>query len=88
MLKLAIQLKIAFDANNAAMQEEFMAKISRKFMELSAHQLRIEMTEHAKNRANTLLNSYNRLRQFYYEQDNLLGKQNVSFSYKIILIIG
>lgn len=70
---MATQLGVAFDAAKASKHEEFIAKISRSVMIISAVQLRAEMIEHSRKRVLSLLKTYNNLRQVYAQQDNLIS---------------
>lgn len=53
--------------------EEFLAKISRSAMEIELQYLKRDMVEHAKKRLDSLTESFNRLRDYYLEQDSLLA---------------
>lgn len=64
---------MAFDVAKATKHEEFIAKISRNVMIISAVQLRAEMIEHSRKRVVSLLKTYTNLRQVYAEQDNLIS---------------
>lgn len=59
--------------NKAKEHEEFLAKISRSAMEIELQHLKKDMVEHAKQRFNSLTESFNRLRDLYLEQDSLLA---------------
>jgi hypothetical protein len=57
----------------ASAQEEFLGKISRGLMELETERLKRDMVEHGKKRVETLIDSFNKLREFYLEQDSLIA---------------
>jgi hypothetical protein len=57
----------------ATEQEEFLARISRGVMEIENERLKRDMIDHAKKRIETLVDSFNRLREFYLEQDSLIA---------------
>lgn len=57
----------------ASDQEEFLARISRGVMEIELERLKADMVEHAKKRIETLIDSFNRLRELYLEQDGLIA---------------
>lgn len=57
----------------AAAQEEFLGKISRGLMELETERLKRDMVEHGKKRIETLIDSFNKLRGYYLEQDSLIA---------------
>lgn len=59
--------------NKAIEHEEFLAKISRSAMEIELQQLKRDMIEHARQRLESLTESFNRLRDLYLEQDSLLA---------------
>lgn len=87
---MAIKLGISFDSDKAAKQEEFLAKVSRGLMDVEAVKLKNDMIDHAKNRVSTLLESYNKLRALYAEQDTLIasisgGTYNTSFEQSLDL---
>lgn len=59
--------------NKAAEHEEFLARISRSSMEMELVRLKNDMIEHAKQRLEFLNSSFNRLRDYYLEQDSLIA---------------
>lgn len=71
--QLAIKLQVATDVKKAAEQEEFLARISRGVMEIDSERLKMDMIDHAKKRIETLVDSFNRLRELYLEQDGLIA---------------
>lgn len=64
---------MALDVKKATDQEEFLGRISRGFMETEAEHLKMDMIEFARKRAETLVDSFSRLRELYLEQDNLIA---------------
>lgn len=66
-------MQVALDANKASEHEEFLARVSRSSMEMELHRLKIDMIEHAKQRLDSLNESFNRLRDLYLEQDSLIA---------------
>lgn len=87
-LQLAIKLGVAFNVQNAAKQEEFMAGICRHSMGEESRMFRKDILNHAKTRANKLLYQYNKLRILYSEEDNLIisisgGTYNSDFEQKL-----
>lgn len=62
------------DVEKSVANEDFLATVSRKSLQTSANQYYLDMIERAKNRAKTLLMSYNQLKALYIEQDGLIGK--------------
>lgn len=73
LLQLAIQCDVAFNIEKAAKNEEFLASVSKTYLDnIEAHLLH-DIIEHAKSRANSLTENYNTLRLLYAEQDGLLG---------------
>lgn len=73
IIQLALKLQIAFDSNKASEHEEFIARISRSAMEIELQRLKNDMIEHAKQRLDSLNESFNRLRDLYLEQDSLIA---------------
>lgn len=61
------------DVKKASDQEEFLARISRGVMEIELERLKIDMIEHGRKRVETLIDSFNRLRELYLEQDSLIA---------------
>lgn len=57
----------------ASDQEEFLARISRGVMEIEMERLKMDMIEHGRKRIETLIDSFNRLRELYLEQDGLIA---------------
>lgn len=57
----------------AADHEEFLARISHGVMDSEAERLRMDMIEHGKKRIESLINSFNQLRELYLEQDSLIA---------------
>lgn len=57
----------------ASDQEEFLARISRGVMEIETERLKADMVEHGKKRIETLMDSFQRLRELYLEQDGLIA---------------
>lgn len=87
---MAIKLNIAFDSEKAQKQEEFLAKVSRGLMDVESVKLKNDMIDHAKKRVALLLESYNKLRELYAEQDTLIasisgGTYNTSFEQSLDL---
>lgn len=68
-----MKLQVAHDVKKASNQEEFLAKISRGLMELETERLKKDMIEHGKKRVETLIDSFNKLRENYLEQDSLIA---------------
>jgi hypothetical protein len=64
---------VAIDANKATENEEFLARISRSAMEMELQRLKNDMIEHARQRLDSLTESFNRLRDLYLEQDSLIA---------------
>lgn len=60
----------------AAKYEEFIASVSRKYMTDVNKALKEDILEHAKKRANELLQHYSKLRMLYSEQDGLIGNES------------
>ncbi|CRK94445.1 CLUMA_CG007952, isoform A [Clunio marinus] len=73
IMKLAIKLQVANDVKKALEHEEFLGRISRGVMELHSEKLRLDMIEHGRKRIETLIESFNQLRELYLEQDNLIA---------------
>lgn len=71
---MAEKLNIALDIEQAAKYEEFIASISRRYMNDTVRTLKQEILEHARKRANELLEKYTKLRALYAELDSLIGK--------------
>lgn len=71
--KLAVKLQVAHDIKKASNQEEFLAKIGRGLMEFETERLKHDMVEHGKKRVETLIDSFNKLRENYLEQDSLIA---------------
>lgn len=67
-------MNVATDPERAAKYEEFIASVSRKYMADVNKALKEDILEHAKKRANELLQQYSKLRILYSEQDGLIGK--------------
>jgi hypothetical protein len=61
------------DVKKASEQEEFLARISRGVMEIESERLKADMIEHGRKRVETLMDSFNRLRELYLEQDSLIA---------------
>ena len=57
----------------ASDQEEFLARISRGVMEIELERLKVDMIEHGRKRLETLIDSFNQLRELYLEQDSLIA---------------
>ena len=57
----------------ASDQEEFLARISRGLMEIETERLKMDMIEIARKRVETLIDSFNKLRELYLEQDSLIA---------------
>lgn len=72
--QLSEKLNIAMDVDQAAKYEEFIASISRRYMADTVKTLKQEILEHARKRANQLLEKYTKLRSLYTELDSLIGK--------------
>lgn len=73
-MQLAERLNVSLDAEQASKYEEFIASVSRKYMADVNKALKEDILEHAKKRANELLQQYSKLRMLYSEQDGLIGK--------------
>jgi hypothetical protein len=71
--QLALKLQVAFDAKKASENEEFLARVSRGVMEVELQRLRMDMIEHAQKRQDVLVESYDKLRSLYLEQDSLIA---------------
>lgn len=70
---MAVQCDVAFNVEKAAKNEEFLASVSKTYLDnIEAHLLH-DIIEHAKSRSNALTENYNLLRIIYAEQDGLLG---------------
>lgn len=72
-MKLAIQCDVAFNIEKAAKNEEFLASVSKTYLENIEAQLLNDIIEHARSRSKALTENYNTLRLLYAEQDGLLG---------------
>lgn len=59
--------------DQAAKYEEFIASISRRYMSDIVKVLKQEILQHARKRANELLEKYTKLRALYTDLDNLIG---------------
>lgn len=70
---MAEKLKVIDDMQQAIKYEEFIASMSRRYMDEMVQMLRNEILQHARKRANELLEQYTRLRNLYAEQDALIG---------------
>ncbi|XP_037034063.1 uncharacterized protein LOC119072860 isoform X2 [Bradysia coprophila] len=70
--KLAIQCDIAFNIEKAAKNEEFLASVSKTYLENIEAELLNDIIEHGRSRSKALTESYNTLRLLYAEQDGLL----------------
>ncbi|GAB0095390.1 uncharacterized protein DMENIID0001_107710 [Sergentomyia squamirostris] len=71
LLKIALQLGITSSAGKAAEQEEFLAKISTRSINITEDQVHGEMIQHAQQRMEELKKEYSQLRSLYEEQDGL-----------------
>lgn len=71
--QLAEKLNVITDIQQAVKYEEFMASMSRRYMEDMTKVLKGEILEHAQKRASDLMQQYTRLRSLYAEQDALVG---------------
>ncbi|XP_055683783.1 uncharacterized protein LOC129790333 [Lutzomyia longipalpis] len=71
LFKIALQLGIISNARKAFEQEEFLAKVSAKSMQITNDQLHMEMIQHAQQRVDDLRQEYGKLRMLYEEQDGL-----------------
>ncbi|GAB0086027.1 uncharacterized protein DMENIID0001_000020 [Sergentomyia squamirostris] len=74
LLKIALQLGITSSAGKAAEQEEFLAKISTRSINITEDQVHGEMIQHAQQRMEELKKEYSQLRSLYEEQDGLWGE--------------
>lgn len=72
-VQLAEKLNVITDIQQAMKYEEFMASVSRRYMDDMTKMLRSEILEHAQKRASELMQQYTRLRGLYSEQDALIG---------------
>lgn len=72
----------------AAKNEEFLASVSKTYLENMEAYLLNEIVEHAKSRATALTENYNSLRLLYAEQDGLLGEfvENFTSNAQCLLI--
>lgn len=61
------------DASQAAKYEEFLANVSRRYIENYSEVLKEDILEHAQRRANELREQWTRLRTKYNELDALIG---------------
>lgn len=77
-VQLAEKLNVIADIQQAIKYEEFMASMSRRYMDDMTKVLRSEILEHAQKRANELMHQYNRLRRLYTEQDALIGQSQIT----------
>lgn len=77
---MAEKLNVITDIQQAVKYEEFMASMSRRYMDDMTKVLRGEILEHAQKRASDLMQQYTRLRSLYAEQDALIGKSNGSIN--------
>jgi hypothetical protein len=68
-----VKLQVALDVKKATEQEEFLARISRGVMEIELERLKVDMIEHGRKRIETLIDSFNQLRELYLEQDSLIA---------------
>ncbi|XP_037926558.1 uncharacterized protein LOC119661329 isoform X2 [Hermetia illucens] len=76
IVKLTVKLGVVSDVEKSVANEDFLATVSRKSLQTSANQYYLDMIERAKNRAKTLLMSYNQLKALYIEQDGLIASVN------------
>lgn len=76
-VQLAEKLNVITDIQQAMKYEEFMASVSRRYMDDMTKMLRGEILEHAQKRASELMQQYTRLRGLYSEQDALIGQFNL-----------
>lgn len=65
------------DVTQAEKYEEFLANVSRRYMDNCNEVLREEILEHAQKRGNELRERWTRLRTKYNELDALIGKMNI-----------
>lgn len=72
-MQLAEKLNVIADIEQAIKYEEFMAGMSRRYMDDMTKALKSEILGHAQKRANELMHQYTRLRSLYTEQDALIG---------------
>lgn len=75
-VQLADKLNVITDIQQAIKYEEFMASVSRRYMDDVTNVLRGEILEHAQKRASELMQQYTRLRSLYAEHDALVGQSN------------
>lgn len=69
------KLNVINDATQAAKYEEFLATISRRYIENCNEVLIEEILAHAQKRRETLNQYWTKLRSKYNEQDSLIGKR-------------
>ncbi|XP_053694217.1 uncharacterized protein LOC128742050 [Sabethes cyaneus] len=74
--RLALKMGIALDPTKAALQEEFIARVSRSAMEFEAESFTADMIEHGQLRALKLRQSFNQLKALYIELDSLIASVN------------
>lgn len=84
-VQLAEKLNVIADIQQAIKYEEFMASMSRRYMDDMTKVLRSEILEHAQKRANELMHQFTRLRSLYTEQDALIGQSQIMKSIFVFL---
>lgn len=62
------------DTTQAAKYEEFLANVSRRYIENCSEVLKEDILEHAQTRANNLRELWTKLRMKYNELDALMGE--------------
>lgn len=65
------------DTTQAIKYEEFLANVSRRYIENCTEVLKEDILEHAQKRANDLRDQWTKLRMKYNELDTLMGKYSM-----------
>lgn len=73
--QLTEQLNVIGDVTQSEKYEEFLANVSRRYIDNCVEVLREEILEHAQTRANELRERWTKLRTKYNELDALLSEK-------------
>lgn len=72
------------DVAQAAKYEEFLANVSRRYIDNYTEVLKEEILEHAQKRANELRDLWTKLRTKYNELDTLIGMWKMQRNFQFV----